>query len=84
MPDLYPGHCAGSASVAPILTSAGYVLHMLVQIGLRVILTMTNFYGEYGGISFYVDSTLGSGYQSDVFYYESLPLAAYRKWVRLA
>ena len=54
----------------------------MLQIGLRVILTMTNYYSEFGGVQFYVDATLGSSYAPETFYYASASLAAYQNWVR--
>lgn len=55
------------------------------QIGLRVILTMTNFYLEFGGIRWYVDNTVANGTaaKQELFYTVPGPIAAYKNWVRM-
>ena len=55
---------------------------MRLQIGLRVILTMTNMYLEFGGIRWYVDNTLGTAAAAESFYTDPAPIAAYQTWVR--
>ena len=57
---------------------------MAGQIGLRVILTMTNFYLEFGGIRWYVDHTVGTAAPPEYFYTMPGPIAAYQTWVRPA
>jgi hypothetical protein len=52
-----------------------------MQIGLRVILTMTNMYLEFGGIRWYVDNTLSTGDATELFYTDPAPIAAYQTWV---
>ena len=58
-------------------------LTVAAQIGLRVILTMTNFYLEFGGIRWYVDNTISTAAPQEAFYVGPGPIAAYQTWVRM-
>ena len=53
----------------------------LQQTGIRLITTLTNFWPEFGGIGWYVDSILGPSYAYELFYSSPAVIAAYQKWV---
>lgn len=53
-----------------------------LQSGIRIIITLTNFWPEFGGIGWYVDNALGVGKAPELFYTNGLVIAAYQKWVR--
>jgi len=53
-----------------------------VQAGIRVIITLTNYWPEYGGINWYVGTILGQGKPQELFYTNPTVIKAYQKWVR--
>ena len=54
----------------------------LLQTGIRLITTLTNFWPEFGGIGWYVDTILGDGNAPELFYSNPRVIAAYQTWVR--
>ena len=71
-----------SAVFASPRSVSSRLLPFAAQIGLRVILTMTNFYLEFGGIRWYVDNTVSTSAPQEYFYNTTGPIAAYQTWVR--
>ena len=65
------------------LQQAANCLCQLAQAGIRTILTLTNFWPEFGGIGWYVDNTIGAGQPQELFYTDAAAIAAYQTWVRL-
>ena len=52
------------------------------QAGIRIIITFTNYWPEYGGMQWYVDNIVGPGKPQELFYTDIRVIAAYQKWVR--
>ena len=52
------------------------------QADIRVTITMTNHWPEYGGKAWYVNNILGLGLDPELFYTDSRVIAAYQNWVR--
>lgn len=55
---------------------------MRPQAGIRLTITLTNFWPEYGGIAWYVDNIVGRGRAKELFYSDARVIAAYQTWVR--
>ena len=53
-----------------------------MQAGIRITLTLTNFWPEFGGIGWYVNNTIGAGQPQELFYTDTRPITAYQTWVR--
>ena len=54
---------------------------LLLQTGIRLITTLTNFWPEFGGMGWYVDSILGAGNAPELFYSDPRVIAAFQTWV---
>ena len=54
-----------------------------MQTGIRLITTLTNFWAEFGGMGWYVDSILGAGNAPELFYSDPRVIAAFQTWVRV-
>ena len=53
-----------------------------MQAGIRIIITLTNHWPEFGGIGWYVDNTIAPGRAHELFYTDGRAIAAYQTWVR--
>ena len=52
-----------------------------MQAGIRITITLTNFWPEYGGIAWYVNTILGYGKPKELFYTDTKVISAYQTWV---
>ncbi|KAH7912404.1 glycoside hydrolase family 5 protein [Hygrophoropsis aurantiaca] len=50
--------------------------------GLRLIVTLTNNWSDYGGMDVYVDQLIGSGEAHDLFYTNSACISAYKNYIK--
>ena len=53
-----------------------------LQAGIRIIITLTNHWPEYGGMAWYVNNTIAVGQPFELFYTDGRVIAAYQAWVR--
>lgn len=54
-----------------------------LQAGIRVTISLTNYWPEFGGIGWYVNNIVGRGNAQELFYTNPRVIAAYQTWVRL-
>lgn len=54
----------------------------LLQAGIRITLTMTNHWPEYGGFAWYTKEVLGSKAAPELFYSNGRVIEAFQTWVR--
>ena len=56
---------------------------MCAQAGIRITISLTNYWPEFGGIGWYVRNIVGNtGQPQELFYTDTRVIAAYRTWVR--
>lgn len=53
-----------------------------MQVGIRLLVVLTNFWPQFGGAPFYVNNTVGRGADVEKFYTDPRPRAAFKLWVR--
>jgi endo-1,4-beta-mannosidase len=78
-------HCAGRcASIHPeIHWQLGSTQPLAcVQIGIRLIPVLVNFWDDFGGVQFYVNSALGAGKAPENFYTHLGIRNYFKQWVR--
>lgn len=59
-----------------------YVLDALAKAGIRITLTMTNHWPEYGGFGWYTKEVLGSNAAPELFYSNGRVIGAFQAWLR--
>lgn len=59
-----------------------FVLDALSKAGIRITLTMTNHWPEYGGYAWYTNQVLGGGHAPELFYSSGRVIGAFQKWLK--
>jgi mannan endo-1,4-beta-mannosidase len=58
-----------------------WILYQADQAGIRVILTLTNYWSDYGGMPWYVSQCIRPGASADLFYTDSCSQTYFKQWI---
>lgn len=91
------GHIDGEGTTVPVKTPIqpipgvfnetalqryDFVMDALAKAGIRVIITLTNYWPEFGGVDWYVSNLVGPSQPRELFYTDATVIAAYQAWLR--